>query len=282
MSDQAEKLRLKVQNMTKQAKVIAIVSGKGGVGKSTFSVNFALGLAQQHKKVLAIDMDIGFGNLDILMGLNSPNTISDVLKGTHKLEDIIEMGPKGISYIGAGSGLNELTKVEDFSFQSFTDQLEKLSESYHYILLDMGAGLTEESLKFILSADEVVAICTPEPTSIRDAYSMLKYITKLGGDIPFKIAVNRVHSKSEGKETYQKIKTALNKFLNKQVSLLGYIQQDDQVVKSIVNQSPIVLSNPNSKPARAIQDIVSKFLTGEEVIDTKETFTSKLTRFFKR
>ena len=163
---------------------MAIVSGKGGVGKSNFALNFAISLKKKGHSVLLFDMDIGMGNIDILMGISSTHSIVDFFSKSVSLKELICKVPDSIDYISGGSGLAQLTKITEAQLQSFFDQFSKVLHDYDYVLLDMGAGMSEESLSFILSVDEVIVVTTPEPTSIMDAYAAMKYITVRNHETP--------------------------------------------------------------------------------------------------
>src|SRR5436305_348856 len=175
MKDQAESLRLRLQRrhgLKPKTKAIAVVSGKGGVGKSNFSLNFSISLSKRGLNVLLFDMDVGMGNLDILMGKSSERTIVDYLTGTSRLADIITEGPEGVKFIGGGTGLGQLVNQDRLG--ALSDDLDTFLEEYDYLIFDMGAGINQESLKFLLSVHEIIVITTPEPTALMDAYAMMK------------------------------------------------------------------------------------------------------------
>src|SRR5699024_492063 len=176
MNDQAEQLRHHVKGHTNVAKTISIVSGKGGVGKSNTALNFCIELQKRGKKVLLFDLDIGMGNIDILLGKTPKYTIVDLFTDFMPIHDMIEIGPKGLSYIAGGCSLNDLVQMDPYKLDYFFQQYDLLVMEFDYIFFDMGAGATESSLAFILSSDECIVVTTPEPTAITDAYSMIKQI----------------------------------------------------------------------------------------------------------
>ncbi|UII57429.1 MinD/ParA family protein [Cytobacillus spongiae] len=280
MNDQAESLRLRLQQMDRQTitKTLAVVSGKGGVGKSNFSLNFSLSLTKQGYTVLLFDMDIGMGNLDILMGTSSKLTIANFFQGECTLEEAIYDGPGGLQYIAGGSGLNHLVHLSDDMVHEFDAQLSQVMEKYDYILFDMGAGVNEQSLKFILSVDEVVVITTPEPTSITDAYAMMKHLILHNKNLPISIVVNRVTSNKEGMDTYRRLAEVLNRFLEKETSVLGMIPEDRNVRQAVIHQSPVVQYNPNAPAARAFSEMADRINTKR----TQEIPTSTVSQFAKR
>src|SRR5690625_5265006 len=166
MHDQAERLRHKLSPNKKQAKTIAFASGKGGVGKSNTALNFAIELQDRNFSVLLVDLDIGMGNIDILLGSSSKYTIINFFTEFIPIHGIIESGPKGLSYIAGGANLNDMMHLDDDKLDYFFKQYNMLANTYDYIIFDLGAGITDAILSFILAADECFIITTPEPTAI--------------------------------------------------------------------------------------------------------------------
>ena len=201
MNDQAEILRKKVEGYQNEstAKTLAVISGKGGVGKSNFSLNFAISLAQKGKKILLFDMDIGMGNIDILLGKHSPYRIIDFFEHGLSLAEIMTIGPEQVSIITGGTGLTNLFTLDETKFSRFMEEFNEFLKQYDYIIFDMGAGMTEDSVKFLLCVDELIVIATPEPTAVMDAYSIMKYLHSINNELPFFLVCNRVLSQ-KGRE----------------------------------------------------------------------------------
>ncbi|WP_409305442.1 MinD/ParA family protein [Peribacillus sp. SCS-155] len=265
MMDQAQNLRIRLQQLGKPAaKTLAVVSGKGGVGKSNFSLNFSIALSKQGHSVLLFDMDIGMGNIDILMGRSSRYSIVDFFENRMDLGDIVSEGPEGISVIAGGSGLATLFEMEESRFSSFLDQLDTFIHQYEYIIFDMGAGITRESSQFILCVDELIVITTPEPPAIMDAYSVMKYLTSVKKDMPFSLVCNRVQSEKEGKETIQRLSNALQKFLQKEIFPLGFLPDDRSVTAAVTRQIPFSVYKPESAISKAINEVALRFEKGQK------------------
>ncbi|MCL7746486.1 MinD/ParA family protein [Halalkalibacter alkaliphilus] len=261
MNDQAENLRRLIEmNDKKEAKVIAVVSGKGGVGKSNVCLNFAISLSNLNKKVAIIDLDIGMGNLDILMGLTPRFHLLDMLENQLSIWEIIEESKVGISYIAGGSGFSKFADLNEEKRQRFFSQIEQMGQAFDYIFLDMGAGATKESLKFVLSAHEVFIVTTPEPPAITDAYSMLKYIYLQEKDKPLFLIVNRADSEMEGTRTLNNFKHVALQFLQKEISTLGFIPNDASVSKAVKAQIPFVIWNKQAKASIAVNGLASSYL----------------------
>ncbi|MFV8827169.1 MinD/ParA family protein [Alkalihalobacterium sp. APHAB7] len=287
MNDQAETLRKLMENNEGQSdtKVISIVSGKGGVGKSNFSINFSLGLSQAGKRVLLFDLDIGMANVDILMGVSSKYNIVDMIENELTIWDIIEKGPENVSFVSGGSGFTQLFKLNEQKFGRFVTQLESLMSHFDYIIFDMGAGVSEDSIQFILSANEAIVVTTPEPTSITDAYAMLKYINSKNDTIHCSLIVNRTETEKEGQVTAQNFQRVVKQFLHKDIAYLGSIPNDKVVTKAVRSQKPFLLFDPKAKSSRAVELMVQVFLgkqgtgTGQQHTHF-QSFVQRFTGFF--
>ncbi|PJN87159.1 MinD/ParA family protein [Bacillus sp. mrc49] len=285
MKDQAESLRRRLEALQKHtmARTIAVLSGKGGVGKSNFSLNFSIALSKRGKKVLLFDMDIGMGNIDILIGGHSPFSIIDFFENGRSLQEIITDGPGNISIITGGTGLLNLFSLDEVKFARFNEEFSSLMANYDYILFDMGAGITHDSLKFLLCVDELFVITTPEPTSITDAYSAMKYIHSINKEIPCFLVCNRICSSKEGKETIKRLQNAFMKFLDLETVALGYVPDDRTVSKAVSKQMPFILFDPEADVSRAIMDMGTRYANhsfGGDMTLTKGHFLRNMKRYF--
>lgn len=283
MKDQAELLRMKMERFNKQSpKTLAIVSGKGGVGKSNFSLNFSLSLTKSGKKVLLFDMDVGMGNIDILLGNSSSCTIIDFFDRKIPLKNLVQEGPSGLCYIAGGTGLDKLFSFDEESIIRFMDELSILLEQFDYCLFDMGAGVSEHSLRFILSVDEIILVTTPEPTSITDAYSMLKHIHLKNPALPFLVVVNRVYSEKEGLNTYKRLETVTKRFLQKEIKPLGIIPDDRAIQIAVSKQVPFIF-NERAAATKAILQMAKTFENQNYqglAVPKMSNFVTKLKRLF--
>ncbi|MEH7385749.1 MinD/ParA family protein [Bacillus sp. JJ1521] len=289
MIDQAAVLRKKLASMNNeqdQPKTIAVISGKGGVGKSNLSLNFSIALSQFGKKVLLFDMDIGMGNIDILMGIAAHHTIVDLFEKSLTIKDLLIKGPVGIDYIAGGNGLPNLFKLDEKKSEYLIDQLQLVLNDYDYVIFDMGAGMNEENVKFLMAMDEIFVITTPEPTAITDAYSAMKYICMFDQSIPLYLIVNRAENESEGMQTLKRLKQAVLQFLVKEVRVLGVLLDDKTVQKSVSHQEPFLLYAPKAVISKNLLDICRNYLDkNNEQLHIKNqhsSFISKLQRFFVR
>lgn len=273
--DQAEQLRKIIQQNkyevikdsppNRHAKTVAVISGKGGVGKSNFVLNFALNLIKKRNdRVLLVDCDIGMANIDLLLGQQyQERSIVDLLKNRIGIEQIIKKGPLNLQYLSGGMSLSNIVTIDEAEFQFFLYELERIIEKYDTILFDMGAGISKDSLKFLLAVDEIIVITTPEPTSIMDAYSAIKLIHQFDQEKVMKVVVNRFKKNIEAKETWEKIRTTSERFLHKTIDLLGSLPEDDHVQKSVMEQIPFILRFPNAPISKALENITEMYLNGK-------------------
>ncbi|KIL47736.1 MinD/ParA family protein [Jeotgalibacillus campisalis] len=281
--DQAQTLRNQMKRKNENtAKAIAVVSGKGGVGKSNFSLNFSMELSSQGYRVLLLDMDIGMGNVHILMGQQSNQSILHYLQGSGSILDIVQKGPGNLSFISGGSGLNQLVEWHDIEIKRFIEGFELLQKEYDYLLFDMGAGASVNGLEVIMAADEVLVITTPEPTSIMDAYSMMKFIYMKNPEKDFSILCNRVMNFKEANLAVERLKLATERFLHKKVHFLGSIPEDLNVRKAVTKQVPFVLEYPSSAASKQIKRIIKNYIAARPtgVQDNPNRFVQRLTKIF--
>ncbi|SNX55499.1 AAA family ATPase [Thermoanaerobacterium sp. RBIITD] len=254
--DQAEKLRYLFRNNgVKRCRVITVTGGKGGTGKTCIAVNISLALRKMGYNVLIMDADIGFSNVEIELGVVSKNTLYDVLYGNKKISDIINEGPIGIKYISTGGDF-DLT-LGDIDLNIFFNSLSILDNYFDFIIVDTGAGINKTIKNFIDLSDDVVIVTTPEPTSIMDAYILIKSINKLC-EKELYLIVNKTKNNYEYSKVYEKINNALYNFLGITINNLGCIHDDPKISECIKLQNPIILKYQFSKTARDITDIAKK------------------------
>ncbi len=290
MNDQAQGLRNLVQGLRpagdRPTRVITVTSGKGGVGKSNFTLNFALTLQSRGYKVLIFDADIGLANIDVLMGESPEYNLYHLLKREKTIWDIIHRTQSGLMFIAGGSGFHDLMKLTEEQLEHFVREVNKLNGLVDYILFDTGAGLSKETLKFIVAAEETFVVTTPEPTSITDAYAIMKMVSGMNLGVQFRLVINRISDKREGKQTADKITMVAKRFLDLEVATLGYVYDDTHVSKAVKRQIPFTLAYPNSSASKAVQDLVTRFLSGQQTSGAQEgggirSFLSRMVRLIQ-
>lgn len=272
MWDQAEKLRKMVQSSSGKknssvikanrtnARVITVTSGKGGVGKTNFTVNLALALAKLGQRVLIIDADLGMGNVDVILGCSTPYNILHLLEGGFSLIDIITEGPLGIKFMSGGSGIYNLANLDDSQLTRIINKITLLDDLADIILIDTGAGISKSVMNFVVAADEVIIVTTPEPTAITDAYAMVKTYVSHSGTAVLKLVINRVMEPDEGNIAADKLIKVALKFLGLRISSLGFVYEDSNLVRAVKKQTPLLLAFPNTASARCIEQIANRLL----------------------
>ncbi|MDI6785748.1 MAG: MinD/ParA family protein [bacterium] len=283
MLDQAEKLRKIAKENNKNnglTRVITVTSGKGGVGKTNLSVNLAISYAKMGKRVVVFDADLGLSNVNVALGLipGPKYNLYHVLKGQKNILDVATDAPGGIKIISGAIGIVELSNLSEEQRKNFVEGIGKLSEIAEIIIIDTGAGLSANVLSFILAADEVVLITTPEPTAIADAYGMMKAIYKEDDEKNVKLVINRVDSIMEGKKIVDHFTNIVGQFLNMKVESLGYILEDAIVGKAIRQRRPFALNYPNSKATNCVHHIRNKL---ENVSEEPKGITNFIKSFFR-
>lgn len=243
------KLNENILGNVSQLKKIAITSGKGGVGKTNVVVNIGVALARMNMKVAVLDADYGLGNIDILLGIEPEQDISDLLKDIATLEEIL-ITKNEMLIIPACSGVQSLTHLSEYQEILLYKELKKLEKMVELLIIDTAAGISDNVISLLLAADEVYLVVSPENTSIVDAYAVVKVVTELDAFKTISVIANMVEDEKDGSEVFLKISRAVKKFLNKELHYLGYIKKDDSVVEAIKFQQPVVEKFPDSPAAK--------------------------------
>lgn len=275
MIDQAEKLRQIIDNLKerhaagqenilstgeKTAKVITVTSGKGGVGKTNVTVNLAIALSEMGKRVAILDADFGLANIDVMLGIIPKLTLVDVIYNNRSILEVLTDGPKNIKFISGGSGVEDLVKLDDEQLERFISNISLLDKLADIVLIDTGAGLSESVMSFVMAANEVILVTTPEPTSITDAYALIKVVSHRDRSKNIRVVVNRVESANEASDILNKLSFVTGKFLTIDLHPLGFIPHDEQVIKAVKMQQPFILSYPKSQASKQIMEMSRKLL----------------------
>ncbi|HHX12348.1 MAG TPA: MinD/ParA family protein [Clostridiales bacterium] len=258
--DQAERLReiVKANNVPKMsARVITVTSGKGGVGKSSISLNLAIALTHEGYRVVIIDGDFGLANVEVMLGIHPTYNLSDLIYRNKSVSEIITKGPEGIGFISGGSGIQEMNELTKYQIMYMIQNLAELDELADIILIDTGAGISNSVLEFVAASTEVLLVTTPEPTSITDAYALLKTLNRKSDfdikDITIRMISNRVSSEEEGSDLYRKLNTVVDRFLHLEMDYLGAVMQESNVSKAVMHQKPAIMLYPNIQFSKKIK-----------------------------
>ncbi|MCL2577415.1 MAG: MinD/ParA family protein [Defluviitaleaceae bacterium] len=271
MMDQAKRLReLMLQKVSHDpepqeqkmnARVIAIASGKGGVGKSNFSINLAIQIRKLGKRVVIIDADFGLANVEILLGVAPKYTVADVLNGNIDMESALTIGPLGCMFLSGGSGMAALTELTDNQILRLTDGFLRLDDLADFIIIDTRAGLSNAVTNFIRAAADTIVVTTPDPTAIADAYALIKSIKTSMPDVGMlKLVVNCVVNDAEANEVYEKLNGVSARFLGIKLLFLGCIPFDSYLVRAVRKQKPVTIQYPFSESASRYNEICAKLL----------------------
>ncbi|NLW06517.1 MAG: MinD/ParA family protein [Clostridia bacterium] len=263
-----------------RARVIAVASGKGGVGKTNIVVNLGLILSRQGKKILILDADLGLANVDILLGLLPRYNLLDVLNGQCNLQEVIVRGPHNLLLIPGVSGFEKLAELDHFSRNQLMKELATLAKEVDIILIDSGAGISRTVLSFAAAAGEAIVVSTPEPTAIADAYCLIKALQRL--NVSMYLLVNRAASDADGMITARRLRGACHRFLQLDLPLLGIIPDDRHVSEAVRKQQPYSAIYPRCRAAKALQEAAARLQGQDLPFIGPKNFWQCLERLFGR
>ncbi len=287
--DQAQQLRnvikVKNQNNVGNARVVTVTSGKGGVGKSNVSVNLAVSLSKAGKKVIIFDADFGLANVEVMFGAIPQYNLSDLIYQGKSIREIITPGPMGIGFISGGSGIIGLNNLNREQIMYLVKSINELNDMADFIIIDTGAGISDQVLEFVLASPEIILVTTPEPSSFTDSYSLMKALFKNPSFNPdsssIQLVANKVLSREDGYAVYEKLNSVIQQFLHGKLNYLGYIPSDIAIEKAVRQQKTVSLNDPNSKSAKQFELIASKLLN-EEANVSKRGLTQIISNLFTR
>ncbi len=250
--DQATALRELARGRRATATTIAVMSGKGGVGKSNIAVNLSISLSSRGLRVVLVDVDMGLANADVLMNVQPRYTLSHMLSGVRSIAEVVIEGPGGVRFIPGASGLHELADLSQFERHRLIAQLQELEANTDIIVLDCGAGIGPTVMSFALAADRVMIVTTPQPTALTDAYATIKALKRNGCSARLCLVVNMVHTRSEAEAVYQRIDRVARKFLDCAIAEHAYMLHDEVVSQAVRERCPFVVGYPESNASACI------------------------------
>ncbi|MBL1321130.1 MAG: MinD/ParA family protein [Methylophaga sp.] len=255
--DQANGLR-KMTSQPRPVKVIAIASGKGGVGKTNVTVNIGVALASQGKEVLLLDADLGLANIDVMLGLHPQYNLLHVLDGSKSLNDIIVEGPSGLKIIPAASGIQKMAELSPAEHAGMIQAFSDMDQHIDVLLIDSAAGIADSVISFTRAAQEVIIVVCDEPASITDAYALIKLLSKEYDLERFHIIANMTRNVQEGRELFNKISLVCDRFLDVSLDFMGIVPFDEDLRRAVKKQRAVVDFLPRSKSATAFTHLAKK------------------------
>ncbi len=265
LNDQAAGLRamqsghsMTESNIRKPVRVIAVASGKGGVGKTNVSVNLGVALSKMGNRVLLMDADMGLANVDIMLGLQTQYNLLHVLEGNKTLEEVIVEGPAGLKIIPAASGVSRMAQLTAAENAGIINAFSELNEQLDILLVDTAAGIADSVVSFCRAAQEVVVVVTDEPASITDAYALIKVLSRDYKLTRFRLLANQSHSSQHGKVLYEKLAKVCEQFLDVSLDYFGSIPFDHELRDAVQKQIPVTVYKPHSDSAQAFREMAYK------------------------
>ena len=262
------------------AVVLAITSGKGGVGKTNIAANLSVCMAAENQRVILMDADLGLGNLDVLMNIQSRYNLSHVVSGNRTLEEITQVGPNGVEVLCGGSGIETLANLGQFQRQRLLEEMQGLENRSDVILIDTGAGIHSTVISFCLAADHTLVVTTPEPTAITDAYAMIKVLAAKNYTGRISLLVNMAQSLMEGKKVYRQIADVASRFLNVGVYEAGVFCRDENLVQAVRRRELVVQAFPKANISRAFRVISNRLTKNVKIRADGEGFFRKVANWF--
>ncbi len=268
--DQAGKLRniIKANNIQRPvARVIAVTSGKGGVGKSNTAINLAIWFRQMGQRVIILDADFGLANIEIMFGTVPKHNFCDLIYQGKNIKEIITWGPMDIGFISGGSGIAGLSNLSRDYLTYIIQSLAELDTIADIVIVDTGAGIADAVLEFLVASGEILVVSTPEPTSITDSYSLLKALKRhprfSEKESQVKVIANKVDSQEEGQELFRKLNAVVERYLKLPITYLGSVPRDNQLNRAVIQQTPVSIQSPTAKSALAYEAIAAKLMNRE-------------------
>ncbi len=254
--DQAAGLR-KVNN-SGPVRVIAVASGKGGVGKTNVSVNLAVAMVAEGKKVMLLDADLGLANVDIMLGLHPEYNLSHVINGERTLEEVIVEGPGGLRVVPASSGTQNMAELTPAQHAGMIQAFSEVGHDLDVMIIDTAAGIADSVISFSRAAQEVIVVVCDEPASITDAYALIKLLNRDYGIQRFRVLSNMAHSMQEGRELFNKMVKVTDRFLDVTLDFMGTVPYDEYLRKALQKQKAVIEAYPRSKAAMAFKTLAKK------------------------
>lgn len=245
-------------NSTRPVQVIAITGGKGGVGKSNISVNLSIALAQLRRRVLLLDADLGLANIDVLLGLRADRNLTDVLAGDCDLNDVLVTHSSGVKVVPASSGVQQMASLGPQEHAGLIHAFSTLNQQIDVMIIDTAAGISDTVVSFVRASNEVVVVVCDEPSSITDAYALIKLLNREYDMFRFRVVANMTRTNQEGQLLFNKLNAVCERFIDVSLQYVGHVPFDEHVRKAVQQQKPLLEVAPHCKAAQAIRGLAEK------------------------
>lgn len=243
---------------SRPVQVIAVTGGKGGVGKSNISVNLSIALAEMRRRVVLMDADLGLANVDVLLGVKAKHTLADVLSGEYALREVMVKGPGGIQIVPASSGVQQMAALSAQQHAALINAFSELGDQLDVLVVDTAAGISETVVSFVRASQEVLVVVCDEPSSITDAYALIKLLNKEYNMVRFRVVANMTRTVQEGRNLFNKLNMVCERFLDVTLQYVGHVPFDENVRKAVQKQKALLEFAPRCKAAQAIRSLAQK------------------------
>ena len=264
---------------TSAATVLAVTSGKGGVGKTNIAANVALCLAGLNKRVLLLDADLSLGNLDLVMNIHGKYNVSHVLSGHKSMEEVIQPGPGGLRVICGASGLDRLAAISEYDQRRLLEHLCRLQQQTDAIVIDTAAGISSSVIAFCLPADHVLVVTTPEAAAMADAYGIIKVLVRKRYQGPISLVVNMARTAAEGRQTYQRMADVARRFLEANLFYAGTLLKDERLCTAVRSRTPVVLAYPKSPISASLTALAARLVGAPRSERLDDSFFRRVIRW---
>ncbi len=278
LADQAEGVRRLVSPRGRSARVVAVTSGKGGVGKTNLSVNLAIAMAQLGKKVVLVDLDLGLANADILLDMTPRYNLSSVIFGHKTIEEVMVSAVGGIRVVPGACGVDQLANLAEAERAVLLAGFETLERQADFLVLDTGAGISRNTTTFLSAADDIIVVTMPEPTAIVDAYAVIKMIAREPDHGDIHVLMNQTTSRHEAERFANGIAVTAHRLLSAYVEKLGYVLTDSRVGAAVRQRRPFLLAYPSSPAAECVRSIARRMVAARpgEIVEERPGFLRRL------
>jgi flagellar biosynthesis protein FlhG len=273
--DQADQLRKLVDGSGARARVIAVSSGKGGVGKTNICVNVGIALASLGKDVVVFDVDIGLANADVVLGVRPQYDLRRVLVGEVDARSALTPAPGGIRLLAGSAGVRTVSDLEESQLGFLVSCFEELTYANDFVLIDTGAGITRNVVHFAAAADEVIVVTTPEPTAMTDGYAMIKTVSREKGYGRIRLVCNQAADRLEAGRVCARIREVCLRFLDLEIEILGYVLADERVPRAVRRRRPFVLEYPNCPASDCVMTLAQRLIDAPQR-SASPSFTHRL------